>query len=81
MAAIGKRRSEGSADDRWHGRPVLSALVRLAVFIVPVVLSIMAATITAHLLPRPHGTGWLAGWWIVVLAVPTVVLMGTDRLA
>jgi len=80
MATI-RQRQNGGADDRWHGRPVLSALVRLAVFIVPIVLSIVAATVTAHLLPRPHAVGWLVGWWVTVLAVPTVVLVATDRLA
>jgi len=60
---------------------VLSALVRGAVFAVPITLSIVAATITAHLLPRPRTTGSLAGWWVVVLVVPTAVLMATDRLA
>ncbi len=81
MVAIRKRRRDAGADDRWHGRPVLSGIVRLAVFVTPIVLSIVAATITAHLLPRPHDTGWLVGWWVVVLAVPTVVLLATDRLA
>jgi len=81
MATIRQRRRDGGADDRWHGRPVLSALVRLAVFIVPIILSIVAATITAHLLPRPRASSWLVGWWVTVLAVPTVVLMATDRLA
>ena len=67
--------------DRWHGRPVLSALVSGAVFVIPIVLSIAAATITAHLLPRPRTAGWLAGWWVTILAVPTVVVLATDRLA
>jgi hypothetical protein len=67
--------------DRWLGRPVLSALVSLSVFITPVALSIVAATITAHLLPRPRGTGSLLVWWVTVLAVPTVVLLATDRVA
>jgi putative nucleotidyltransferase with HDIG domain len=81
MVTIPKRRPGDGADDRWHGRPVLSALVRLVIFVLPIVLSIVAATITAHLLPRPHATGWLVGWWVTVLAVPTVVLVATDRLA
>jgi len=55
--------------------------VRGAVFAVPITLSIVAATITAHLLPRPRTAGSLAGWWVVVLVVPTLVLVATDRLA
>jgi hypothetical protein len=59
----------------------LSALVSAAIFVVPVSLSIVAATITAHLLPRPQTTGGLLGWWVAVLVVPSVVLLATDRLA
>src|ERR1022692_2648249 len=81
MMKIRKRIAEDGKGDRWLGRPVLSALVSLSVFITPIALSIVAATITAHLLPRPRTTGSLVGWWIVVLAVPTVVLLATDRLA
>jgi hypothetical protein len=68
-------------DDRWHGRPVLSACVRVAVFAVPVALSILAATVTAHVLPRPRTTAWTVGWWAAVLAVPVLVLRVTDRVA
>jgi hypothetical protein len=68
-------------DNRWQGRPRLSALVSLAVFVIPIALSIFSAIITAHGLPRPLGPGWTVGWWAVVLAVPTVVLLVTDRLA
>jgi predicted RNA-binding protein with TRAM domain len=56
-------------------------MVSGAVFVVPIALSIVAATVTGHLLPRPRTTGGLAGWWIVVLGVPLVVLFATDRLA
>jgi len=53
----------------------------VAIFTTPIVLSIVAATVTAHILPRPRTAGWLAGWWVVVLGVPTGVLFATDRLA
>jgi hypothetical protein len=71
----------GDRGDRWLGRPVLSAMVSVSIFVTPIVLSIVAATITAHLLPRPRARGSLAEWWFMVLAVPAVVLVATDRLA
>ncbi len=55
--------------------------MHVAVFATPIALSIVSATITAHVLPRPRGDGWVVGWWVVVLAVPTLVLLATDRLA
>ncbi len=81
MVTIRRTPTVGETDDRWHGRPVLSAMVSVAVFATPIALSIVAATVTAHVLPRPRTTGWLAGWWVVVLGVPTIVLLTTDRLA
>jgi len=79
--ATDRKYKEPSGEDRWRGRPVLSALVRSTVFLVPIGLSIVSATITAHLLPRPHDDGSLVGWWAAVLAVPTIVLFATERLA
>ena len=81
MVTIRKEHKDETPGDRWHGRPVLSALLSGAIIVIPITLSIVAATITAHLLPRPHTTVSLAGWWIAVLVVPTVVLIATDRLA
>jgi len=81
MARTRNRTRDNQRGDRWRGRPVLSALVSAAIFTVPIALSIVAATVTGHMLPRPRGTSWLVAWWIVVLAVPTVVLVATDRLA
>jgi hypothetical protein len=81
MVKIPTRITEDGKGDRWLGRPVLSALVSLTVFLTPIALSIFAATITAHVLPRPGTSVALAVWWIMVLAVPTAVLLATDRLA
>src|ERR1700691_1760022 len=81
MATRRARTTEDRGTDRWRGRPVLSALVSLSVFVIPIALSIVAATITAHVLPRPRSTGSLAVWWIMVLAVPTVALLPTARLS
>jgi len=81
MVMTRKKPKGDAADDRWHGRPILSALVSGAVFVLPITLSIVAATVTAHLLPRPRTAAWLAGWWATVLVVPTAVMLATDRLA
>jgi putative nucleotidyltransferase with HDIG domain len=78
---VSTKEAADAAEDRWHGRPVLSALVSGSVFLVPISLSILAATVSAHLLPRPRTDGGLAAWWIVVLGVPSVVLLVADRLA
>jgi hypothetical protein len=81
MAPFGKRSTDDARSDRWRGRPVLAALVSLSVVITPLAVSIVAAVVTGHLLPRPRTTEALVGWWVAVLAVPIIVLLATDRLA
>jgi putative nucleotidyltransferase with HDIG domain len=76
-----KKPRADTAADRWHGRPTLSRLVSVGIFVTPIALSVISAAITAHVLPRPHGMGWLVGWWAVIFAVPTIVLVVIDRLA
>jgi putative nucleotidyltransferase with HDIG domain len=71
---------EGAGAGRWRGRPVLSTVVRVGIFVAPIALSIVSATITAHVLPRPRTDGWLVGWWAAVIGVPTIVLFATERL-
>ncbi len=78
---VGNKEAADAAADRWHGRPVLSALVSASVFIVPVSLSILAASMAGHVLPRPRTDGGLAAWWIEVLGVSSLVLVVADRLA
>ena len=73
--SIGDPSAEQGSKARWRARSaLLSMAVRVAVFMVPIDLSIASAVIVAHLLPRPHGTGWLLGWWAVVLCVPNTGL-------
>ncbi len=81
MAIIRRKGKTDAPDDRWQGRPILSKVVSGAVVVVPIALSITAATVTAHLLPRPRTMLSLAGWWVAVLVVPTGVLFASDRLA
>lgn len=78
---VESKEATDAAADRWHGRPVLAAMVSGSVFVVPVSLSILTATLLAHVLPRPHTGGGLATWWIAVLGLPSLVLWVTDRLA
>jgi putative nucleotidyltransferase with HDIG domain len=66
---------------RWRGRRTLSVFVRAVAFLLPVGLSILAATIVAHVLAPPHGTAWTIEWWVIVLGTPLIVLAVADRFA
>jgi HD-GYP domain-containing protein (c-di-GMP phosphodiesterase class II) len=75
------RRLTTSAEERWRSHPVAGAILRVAVFAVPLVLSVVAATATARALPAPVGTGQTALWWVAVLAVSTLVLIAGEGVA
>lgn len=72
--------TEHSAE-RWQSRPVGSAAVRIAVFLVPVACSIAASLLTVRALPREPGGANLAMRWAVAIVVSTVALRLTDRIA
>ena len=59
----------------------MSSLLRVAIFAIPIALSIVAATIAAHVFPRPHAPLEWAGWWLTILGVPTLALVAADRVA
>ena len=66
---------------RWHPRKWVSRLVRVLVFVVPLILGVAAATIFARLLPRYDSLVGGIAWWAVVLSVSFVVVNITDRMA
>ncbi len=82
MVMTRKKPKGDPADDRWHGRPVLSGLVSGAVFVRP---HLRCPSWRPRSRPTSFpGLGPQAGWQgggSPVLVVPTVVLLATDRLA
>ncbi len=67
--------------DRWQGRPLIGSALGAALFLGPVVLSVVAAALTARLLPSPTPGLRLFIWWFVVLTVPLLVLSATQPAA
>lgn len=58
----------------------MAALLRAAVWVVPLVLSVGAAIVAANLLPLPFSPAGRAAWWTIVLGVSALALLGADRL-
>jgi hypothetical protein len=73
--------ARASAGDRWAARPVLGAVLRVAVVVVPVVVAVLVGIGLTHLLPTAHTLWGRIGWFAAVLAGATVALLLTDRLA
>jgi len=67
--------------ERWEGRPIRSLLLRAFVYLVPIVASVVAALGISRVLPRPQSMAELVGWWIVLTALSTIVLVVVERLS
>ena len=75
------RAATGELEDRWHARPVLSAVIRTIVFVVPLALSTgFAMAASAALPPASSRAAQIAGWAVTAFA-STGVLILADRAA
>ncbi len=72
---------EVTAEARWRRRPLASALVRYAAVATPIAASVLAAFLLGRLLPTPDTGARLVGWWLIILMVSTLALLGVDRMA
>ena len=66
---------------RWQSRRWVSRLMRALIFILPLILGVIAATVVARRLPEYDTVLGGVGWWAAVLATSFVVINLADRLA
>ena len=74
-------RPRHGAEERWHDRPVLAVILRLAVVAAPFAASVTAAWLMAGSLATPEGAGERVLWWAGVLAASLGALVVFDRAA
>lgn len=67
------------AGNQWQRRPVLSALVRIAVVVVPAAAGIVGGTAASRLLPHAAGFGPAALSFAAVSLVMLVTIVGLER--
>jgi HD-GYP domain-containing protein (c-di-GMP phosphodiesterase class II) len=70
-----------TAHHRWRPRVWASVAVRVAVFLVPLVIGALAGTGLARLLPAPRSTVEIVIWWAMVIAAASTAATLADRLA
>ena len=70
---------QGQTTDRWLGRPWLSRVVRVAVYALPFVCSILAALALSGLIPSAPSWPVAVVRLIGIAAGSTIVLYGADR--
>ncbi len=68
-------------DIRWEPRAWASRIVRVLVFVVPLVVGVVVATIVARLLPGYSTVIAQVLWWMVVLGSSFLAVNLADRLA
>ena len=66
-------------EPRWKRRPWLSWLIRVAVFLLPVLAAAGAAILVSNLFPRPETFPGVLFWWAGLVTVVLVVLALFDR--
>jgi hypothetical protein len=66
---------------RWVARPLLAAVIRLFVLVVPAVAGMAAAWGVTRLLGDPSGVAETIGWWTALVAAAVTAVVVTQRLA
>lgn len=70
-----------AAGERWKGRTALARLLRIAILVGPVLASFATSYAASRYLP-PSSVGlnrWI--WWAGVIALSTLVLIQTEKVA
>src|SRR3954452_17785095 len=75
------RDAKANAGDRWAARPVLGAVLRVAVFVVPVGVAVLAGIALTQVLPTAHTVPGRVAWFAAVLGGSTGALLLADSVA
>ncbi len=65
----------------WRARPVAALVVRVLIVVVPIGASVLASWSVARYWSRPVGFLAATGWWTALIAIGSVAMLGTDRVA
>jgi putative nucleotidyltransferase with HDIG domain len=65
--------------DRWEGRPVQAALLRVVAVAIPVAAGVLASVLYSHVISYPHTIAAVIVWWAVVLSISAVVVALVER--
>jgi len=66
---------------RWEPRRWVSRVMRVSIFLIPLILGVIAATLVARALPAYDSLVGGAAWWIVVIGSSFGTVNVTDRVA
>ncbi len=72
---------ERVASARWRARPVLSTVLRVAVFVMPIVAALALSYLVGRVFRRPSDVGGAVVWWIAFLIVEVLAFAVFQRMA
>jgi len=70
-----------SESERWRAHPVLGALVRILVVLIPLAVSILVSLAVIAVLPSTSSLAGKALWWTIVLALAWGAALLVERVA
>ncbi len=68
------------SENTWRGHPRIASLLRLIITLLPTLVSFAATFAMARYLPPQRLGVSTPVWWLMLFAVGSIVLLGTDRL-
>lgn len=78
---IGERPSDQARPERWEARPFASRALRVAIFLIPLLVGFLAGSLVANSLPDPRTVADVIVWWVLVVAVSSITATVVDRYA
>ena len=70
-----------SGSARWHARPLVGGAIRVAIFLFPAVVSIIATRVFVVAVPLPDPLVQQIAYWSVALGISIAAMVITERLA
>ena len=65
----------------WNARPGVALLLRAAIFIAPILASVLVSYLIARMWTRPEGVVASFGWFLVLILAGGVAMLAIDRVA
>src|SRR5947209_10710427 len=79
MALADHVQEAATRSDRWEGRPVQAALLRIIAVAIPVAAGVVASVLFSRVVSYPHTALAIVVWWVAVRAISTVVVALVER--
>ena len=65
----------------WNARPGVALLLRAAIFVAPILASVLVSYLIARMWTRPEGLVASSGWFLVLIVAGGLAMLAIDRVA